>query len=74
MTEQVLVTASLDDIRLMIREEITKHLDKQPARLVTAREAKEILGIVDHRAFVNMGITPRMRGKRKLYSIKDLPI
>ena len=72
MTEQVVIHATLEDLEQMFERIIDRKLSEKPDRLLNAKEAMEYLGITGFKAFQAMGIPTHLRGKRKLYSLKDL--
>jgi hypothetical protein len=69
MTESITLQMSPEEFRNIIRELFWEEVAKQPEKLYTASQAMDILGISDYRTFNALGITPRIRGKRKYYSL-----
>jgi hypothetical protein len=71
MESSILLQMSLEDFEMTIRKVVRDEVARQPEKLYTAKEAKEILGIKDHTTFLSLGLQPKIRGKRKLYSLKN---
>ena len=60
-----------EEFRNIIREVVREEVSRVPEKLYSATQAMKILGIADHRTFIALGLEPKIRGKRKYYSLKD---
>jgi len=76
MNQIVTITASLEDVEEMMRRVVREEIAKPNDILLTAKQAKEIIGISNHQTFHRIiegyGIRPVGLGKSARYSKKEI--
>jgi len=76
MKQVVLIEASLEDVEEMLRRVVREEIAKPNDILLTAKQAKEIIGISNHQTFHRVvegyGIRPVGLGKSARYSKRQI--
>ena len=76
MNQTVTITADLGEIEAMIRKVIQEEIAKPNDILLTAKQAKGILGIVNHQSFHRLveahGVKTVSTGRSVRYSKKEI--